>query len=388
MVSTVLSDFLHADPARRILYGRGTLNRAAEALEQIGGRRALVLAGSNMAQSPLLQQLLYALGERAAGVLSGITEHSGPDWVRRGVEKIRQCGADSIITIGGGSTIDTGKCVALVGLLGGDIADHRIVPPGPASLNGQILLPPVLPHLCIPTTGSGSEVTPGAGLRTADGQKWIFWHVSMPPQMVLLDPDAAATTPLHVAAGSSMNSLAHAVEALYAVNAQPLTDAFAIAALHRFGRVLPRLVEAPSAVEVRGELQQAWLLAGFSIANARVALHHALCHCLGARCGVPHGMANAVMLPGVMAFNTTATGPALARVSLALGSAKATPEAAVAQICELRAALGLPSRLRDVGVPFERLDALAEDAMHERATHFNPVAVTRDDVLQIYKDAW
>lgn len=391
MVDAGMREFQHVDPARRILYGRGMLDRVAEALEQLGRRRALVLAGANMARSPLLQQLLNALDGRAAAVLSGISEHSGPDWVRRGVEMADTSAADVIISLGGGSTIDTGKCIALVALLGGDIADHRVTAPAApqhaASLNAQPLLPPALPHICIPTTGSGSEVTPGAGLRAANGQKWIFWHASLPPQVILLDPQAAATTPLPVAASSSMNAMAHAVEAFYAVNAQPLTDACAAAALQRFGQIMPRLTQAPTDVAMRGELQQAWLLAGLSIANARVALHHALCHCLGARGGVPHGLANAVMLPHVMAFNAVAAQSALERAALALGAA-GTAEAAVARVRELQAMLGLPSRLRDVGVPYDSLSALAEDAMHERATHFNPVTVTREDVLRLFQGAW
>lgn len=379
--------FQHVDPARRVLYGPGLLAQAGHALAQLGCRRALVLVGAQMAASPLLVQLQSALGERCAGVLAGITEHSGPDWVRRGVAMVQELQADAIVSLGGGSTIDTAKCIALVALLGGDIADHRIVPPGPPALNAQALRMPALPHVCIPTTGSGSEVTPGAGLRSPQGHKWIFWHVSMPPQVVLLDPEVAATTPLPVAAASSMNAVAHAVEALYSASRQPLTDAFAVAALERFGTVLPRLRERAGDVALRGELQQAWLLAGASIANARVALHHAMCHCVGARCGVSHGLANAVMLPHVMRFNATATGPALARAGQALGT-DATPEAAIARVAELREGLGLPARLREQGIGESVLPLLAEDAMQERATHFNPVRVTREDVLRVYGEAW
>jgi alcohol dehydrogenase len=381
------ASFQHVDPPRRVLYGRGTLSRAGEMLEQLGCRRALLLAGTQMASSPLLAHLQSALGERVAGVLGGITEHSGPEWVRRGTAMARERHADAIVSIGGGSTIDTGKCIALVALLGGDIADHRIIPPGPAALNAQPLLAPALPHLCIPTTGSGSETTPGAGLRSPDGHKWIFWHPSIPPQAVLLDPEAAATTPWPIAAASSMNSLAHAVEALYSASRQPMTDAFALAALERFGAVLPRLAATPGDIELRGELQQAWLLAGLSIANARVALHHAMCHCLGARCGLSHGVANAVMLAHVMRFNAAAAAGPLARVGQALG-AEASAEAAVRVVDGLRASLGLPARLRDVGVDEEALPLLAQDAMAERATHFNPVRVSRDDVLAVYRAAW
>lgn len=379
--------FQHVDPARRIHFGPGMLARAGEILALLGRKRALLLAGAQMASSPLLVQLQSALGDSAVGVLGGITEHPGPEWVRRGVAMAAQLQADAIVSIGGGSTIDTGKCIALAALLGGDIAEHRIVPPGPPALNSQALLSPALPHLCIPTTGSGAEVTPGAGVRSPDGHKWIFWHVSMAPQAVLLDPEAAATTPWPVAAASSMNALAHAVEALYSVNRQPLTDAFAVAALERFGDLLPLLAQEPGDVGRRGELQQAWLLAGLSIANARVALHHAICHCLGARCGVSHGLANAVMLPYVMRFNAAAAAGPMGRVGRALGGA-ATPQGAVDRVEGLRERLRLPTRLRELGIEESLLPQLADDAMTERATHFNPVRVSRDDVLRVYRSAW
>ena len=177
------------------------------------------------------------------------------------------------------------------------MADHRVVPPYNSALNVQKLLPPALPHVCIPTTGSGSEVTPGAGLRAPDGNKWIFWHISMPPQVVLLDPEVAATTPVKIAAGSSMNSLAHAVEALYAANRQPVTDAFAVASIEKFGRWLPRLNSSPDDLEVRGEIQQAWLLGGMSICNARTALHHEPDWPCNSTSGSPEPQLRQTMLP-------------------------------------------------------------------------------------------
>ncbi|MGE0799134.1 MAG: iron-containing alcohol dehydrogenase family protein [Lautropia sp.] len=387
-----LRNYEHADPARRIVCGPGAIDRAGDLLEGVGVRRALVLVGETMAGTPLFARVLGALGGRVAAVLKGIPPHSGPQWVEQGLELRERHRADGLVSIGGGSSIDTAKCIALVALMGGDIAAHRIVPPGPPSLNAQALRPAALPHLCIPTTGSGSEVTPGAGLRAPDGRKWIFWHVSIPPQVVVLDPAAAASTPYPIAAASSLNSLAHAVESMYAVNRQPLTEAYATAALHRFGRWLPRSAAAPDDAEVRGEIQQAWLLAGLSIANARVALHHAICHGLGARFGVSHGAANAIMLPHVMRFNCGSAQEPLARVARALGSALDDEAAAAAdsagQVERIQAALGVPRRLRDVGVPADQLAALAADTMHERAAHFNPRPVTRDDVLALLRAAW
>lgn len=383
--------YSHADPGRRIHSAPGAVERLGSVMEQLGRKRALVVVGAQMATSPVLDRVKKCLGANLAGVFAGVTPHSGPDWVRRGVALQQQQGADLLVSVGGGSTIDTAKCMALAALLGGDIAGHRIVPPFPANLNGQADLAPALPHICIPTTGSGSEVTPGAGLRAPDGQKWIFWHVSIAPQAVLLDADVAATTPVDLAAQSSMNSLAHAVEALYAANRQPLTDAFAAAAIQLFARWLPRLRSEPANVEVRGQVQQAWLLGGLSIANARVALHHAMCHCLGARFDVPHGAANAIMLPHVMRFNAEAARGGLAAAGRAFGHIGSEAElagAAIDAVVRLQHQLGVPLRLRDVGVPADGLAALADDAMHERATHFNPRKVSQPEVLELYRSAW
>ncbi|MDO9435456.1 iron-containing alcohol dehydrogenase family protein [Hydrogenophaga sp.] len=390
-----MTAFSQIDPARKIHYGNGLLDKVGDTVDQLdpdkGPRRVLVVAGENMAKSPLLVRLKKALGDRLGGELLGITPHSNPDWVRKGLAIARENRCDVIVSIGGGSTIDTAKCIALAALLGGDIADLRIVPPYNAALNAQKMQEPALPHICIPTTGSGSEVTPGAGLRAPDGRKWIFWNVSMPPQVILLDPEAAATTPVRIAAGSSMNSLAHAVEALYAVNRQAVTDAFALAAMEKFGQWLPRMTASPDDVDVRGEIQQAWLLGGMSICNARTALHHTMCHCLGARFDVSHGVANTIMLPHVMEFNRETTQSQMARAGRAFGHFGTEAESArgaVEAVHGLQAATGLPTRLRDAGVPESGLSDLAEDAMHERGTHFNPRKVEHADVLEIYRRAW
>lgn len=390
-----MSAFSQIDPARRIHHGPGLLAQVGEHVDQLdpdkGPRRVLVVAGENMARSPLLERLRQHLGERVGAVLTGITPHSSPDWVRKGLALAREAKCDVLLSLGGGSTIDTAKVIALNALLGGDVDDLRVKPPFNSALNAQRMLPPALPHICIPTTGSGSEVTPGAGLRAPDGRKWIYWNISMPPQVILLDPEVAATTPARIAAGSSMNSLAHAVEALYAANRQSVTDAFALGAIEKFGQWLPRLTSEPDNVEVRGEIQQAWLLGGFSICNARTALHHTMCHCLGARFDVQHGVANTIMLPHVMEFNREAAQSQLARAGRAFGRFGTEAECArgaVQAVRDLQATLGLPTRLRDAGVPEAGLAELAEDAMHERGTGFNPRKVSRDDVLALYRTAW
>lgn len=390
-----MSGFSQIDPARKIHQGSGVMAQVAELVDQLdpdkGPRRVLVVAGENMARTPLLARLKELLGERLGGVLTGITPHSGPEWVRKGLALARETNADVLVSLGGGSTIDTAKVIALTALLGGDVEDLRVKPPFTSALNAQRMLPPAMPHICIPTTGSGSEVTPGAGLRAPDGRKWIYWHISMPPQVILLDPEAAVTTPVRIAAGSSMNSLAHAVEALYAANRQSVTDAFALAAIEKFGQWLPRLTAEPDNLEVRSEIQQAWLLGGFSICNARTALHHTMCHCLGARFDVQHGIANTIMLPHVMEFNRVAAQSQLARAGRALGRFGTEAESArgaVEAVRELQATLGLPTRLRDAGVPESGLAELAEDAMHERGTQFNPRKVGHEDVLALYSAAW
>ena len=386
-----MNEYAHIDPARRIHSAPGLIDRAGELLDQMGRQRALIVVGAVMAASPLFTRLKTALGARVAGVLSGVTPHSGPDWVREGLRLRTAHQADAIISLGGGSTIDTAKCIALNAMLGGDIADLRIKPPHAASLNAQVPFDPVLPHLCIPTTGSGSEVTPGAGLRAPDGSKWIYWHVSMSPQVVLLDAAAAATTPVGIAAESSLNSLAHAVEALYAVNRQTLTDAYALGSMRLFAKFLPRLRSAPDDLEVRGEIQQAWLLAGLSISNARVALHHAMCHCLGARFDVSHGAANSIMLPHVMRFNLPVARAQLALAGHALGASgdeQSLAEGAISAVERLQQQLAVPTRLRDVKVPLDGLDALTTDAMHERAAQFNPRKVVHDEVLELFRAAW
>ncbi len=181
-----------------------------------------------------------------------------------------------------------------------------------------------------------------------------------------------------------MNGLAHGLEGLYSRSRQPLSDALAVEAIRLFTTELPRLVEQPDDLGVRQQLLWASVLGGMIVSNARVGIHHAVCHCLGARLGLSHGLANALMLPYSMEFNLPATVDEQARAAGAMGvdthgvSPEVTARRGIERLHELKRRLSVPTRLRDLPNPPSRADLrqVAEDTMGDRGLYFNPRTVS------------
>jgi maleylacetate reductase len=187
-----------------------------------------------------------------------------------------------------------------------------------------------------------------------------------------------------VTAATGINALAHCVEAVYSTTTSPLVPPVALDSAARISRALPACVADGSDVAARTEMLVAAFLAGFSLAYAGMALHHGLCHALGGGLNLSHGGVNAIMLPHVMRYNADAVGPALANVARAMRF-EGDPAEGVA---DLVARLGLPQRLRDVGVAERDLAAVAAAAMHSAAVRANPKPISEAQVLEVLRAAW
>jgi len=235
---------------------------------------------------------------------------------------------DCIVAFGGGSASDTAKAVAILLGEGGRLEDHAARFTPPATLHVPSLTKPKVPIVTIPCTASGAEVSAGLGVRTPEGHKLLFTDFQVASRVVLLDPAANLEVPAGVMLSTGMNGLAHCLEGLYSLERAPLGESMALDAMARFARALPA---------VRRDPQD-----------------------------------NAVMLPYALEFNRPVVAPALERAALALGAASADAVACIEAVRGLGRSLGVPQRLRDIGVPREALPRIAEKAMGERGLYFNP----------------
>ena len=286
---------------------------------------------------------------------------------------------DAILVVGGGKVVDTAKAVALLLAEGGRLEEHCTTFTPPDHYVAPKLVAQKLPLVAVPTTLAGAEMTPGGGGRNPGGVKRTFWDPALVARVAAFDPQVIAATPSEVLLSTGMNALAHCVEGLYSRTANPFSTALADAAAPLLASGLRAVADRRADEEDYARLGEAAAMAGMVIANARVGIGHAICHVVGARFDVPHGIANSIVLPAALRFNLPATREQQRHFSELIGG----------PVEQLRDELGLPSRLRDVGVPEAALPGIAAHLMQERGLYFNPRPV-RDaaEVQTILREAW
>jgi maleylacetate reductase len=271
---------------------------------------------------------------------------------------------DVVVALGGGSAMGVGKGVVQGG--------------------GRSLI-------AVPTTYSGSEMTPVFGTTNrAEGRKSVRRDPAVLPKVVIYDPELTLDLPPELTAATAINALAHCVEACYARDVNPVVPPVALDGIRRIVRSLPLCVANGRDVTAREDLLLGAYLAGFSIANATMALHHGICHALGGRTGVAHGVLNSIMLPHVMRFNADAVPDAMSAIADAMDAGARTRDFAAAPrgVAALVASLPVPQRLRDAGVPEAVLDSVAAEAAGSSSVQANPKPVTAADLAGLLRSAW
>jgi maleylacetate reductase len=245
--------------------------------------------------------------------------------------------------------------------------------------------------IAIPTTYAGSEMTPVFGTTDrAERRKTVRRDDAVLPKLVIYDPEVTLELSPELTASTAINALAHCVEACYARDVNPLVPPVALEGIRRIVRSLPLCITNGRNLEAREDLLTGAYLAGFSIGNATMALHHGICHVLGGRTGVAHGVLNTIMLPHVMHFNADAVTDAMDAIADAMDAGARTRDFAAAPrgVAALVASLPVPQRLRDAGVPESILDEVAMEAAANTAVQNNPKPVTRADLLNLLHSAW
>jgi maleylacetate reductase len=346
-----MQPFVYTGLPSRIVFGSGTLAKLPEEIDRLGLRRLMVLATPQ--QKASAERTAASLGDRAAGVFAEATMHTPLDVTERALFVATEMRADGLLAIGGGSTTGLAKAIAFR-------TD--------------------LPQIVAPTTYAGSEMTPILG-ETRNGAKTTLRSLKVLPETVIYDIDLTMTLPVGLSATSGLNAIAHAVEALYAEERNPIVTMMAEEGVRAFARVLPIVVREPHDHDARaGALYGAWLC-GACLGSVGMALHHKLCHTLGGSFDLPHAETHAIVLSHVVAFNAPATPDAMARLSRALGVTDPATG-----LFELGRRIGAPRALRDLGMPRDGIERATDIALAN--PYWNPRPLERDAIRVLITDAW
>lgn len=343
-------DFVYSTSPAHIVFGSGKAGTVGEWIDRIGCRRALVLSTPH--QRADAEKLSETLGSRAAGIFAGAVMHTPVEVTERAMEIVRQTGADCVVSLGGGSTTGLGKAIA-----------YRTD----------------LPQIVIPTTYAGSEVTPILG-QTEAGRKTTVRSAAILPEVVIYDPALTLGLPVGMSVTSGLNAMAHAIEALYAEDRNPVSSLMAAEGLRAFKRSLPAIVATPEDGEARAEaLYGAWLC-GTVLGTVGMALHHKICHTLGGTFDTPHADTHAIMLPHTAAFNAVAVPDLTAPVAEIFGGSVG------GGLWDFARAAGAPLALKDLGLSEKDLDLTAEIATQN--PYRNPRPIDRPSIRALLQDAW
>lgn len=346
-----MAPFVYEGLPARVIFGRGTLAQVGAEAERLGCSRMLVVATPE--QVEVAADLARRLGGRHAATFGEATMHTPVEVTERAMAVVAEHRIDGLVALGGGSTIGLSKAIALR-------TD--------------------LPQLAIPTTYAGSEMTRIIG-QTENGLKTTQTTMKVLPETVIYDVDLTLTLPPKMSVTSGINAMAHAVEALYATNANPVIDMIAEQAIGALYRGLPIVAANPHDAEARSDtLYGAWLCA-ICLGQTSVALHHKLCHVLGGSFNLPHAETHTIVLPHALAYNAPAARGAIAAIKRAMGG-----EGVAGRIYDIAADAGVPTALKDIGMPEDGIDQAVEIALAN--PYANPRPIDPVILRRLIANAW
>ena len=346
-----MQNFVFDQPASRVIFGVGALERLREEAERLGMKRPLFISTPGRRKD----------AEKAAQSLTGMTPamhaeavmHVPIETIRAAQSVAKAHNADSIIAFGGGSAIDLSKAVALE-------CD--------------------LPIAAVPTTYGGSEVTPFYGY-TEEGIKKGKRDRKMLPKTVLYDPALTVSLPAHVAGPSGMNAIAHCAEGLYARDANPIMSLLAAEGIRALSRSLPNIVREPENLDARTNALYGSWLAGVVLGSVGMAIHHNISHVLGGSFNLLHANVHTIVLPHALAFNREAAPEAMRIIANALD----VPDAA-GGVYDLAVRIGAPVALKDIGMPAGGLDRAAKLVCDH--PYYNPRPIEYSAIRELLENAY
>ena len=346
-----MREFTYSASPMRVVFGAGTVSRVPDELARLGISRALVLATPR--QQAVLGDIAALTASRMAGVFGDAVVHTPIAVTERAMQAVHELKPDGILAIGAGAATGLSKAIALR-------TD--------------------LPQLILPTSYAGSEMTAVLG-ETSDGVKTTQSSSKILPEAVIYDVNLTLSMPPRFSVLSGLNAMAHAIEALYARDSNPVISLLAQEAIAKLAVALPEVSARPNDIGARTDaLYGAWL-AGVCLGSVGMALHHKLCHTVGALFDLPHAETHAVLLPHTIAYNTPAAPEALGRAASALGASDAA-----AGVFELEQRLGMPLSLAEIGMPEDGIERAAELAV--KNPYWNPRAIEQSAIRKLLRRAW
>lgn len=348
-----MENFIYDVQASRVVFGIGKIKEVQNELENLGGKRAFVI--STQEQEGLASEVKNLLGELCAGVYTKAIQHVPLDTVEESLKLVKKWNVDSLIPVGGGSSIGLAKAIALQ---------------------------TALPILAIPTTYAGSEMTPIWGM-TANGLKKTGKNLVVKPKTVIYDPELTYTLPSRLTVTSGMNAIAHCVEGLYAENANPIITIMAEEGIRALSSSLPKILADPRDSNARSNALYGCWLGGTVLGSVGMALHHKLCHALGGSYNLPHAETHTVILPFALSYNANYAPEAIKVIARAIGCDESDPAGA---LFDLASSLGVPTSLEEIGMKETDLDEAAKIATEN--PYYNPGPVHEQSIRQLLELAY
>jgi alcohol dehydrogenase class IV len=385
----LMNEFRYTGYAQEIIFGPGSLAQLSDAVERFSWRRLMLCSTGSQRRNGHITAIENVLGDRLVATFESVAPHVPDVQVAEVSSLAYDSKVDALIGLGGGSPIGMAKAVSMA------VEEKR------SGRSARATFPteqPLVSVIAIPTTYAGSEMTPTYGIthhENGSARKITVTDTKVTPKLTIYDPVLTLDLSPELTASTGINALAHCIEALYSITRNPLSTAAAQLAVQAIYSALPRCYESGNDLEARTKMLTGAFLAGTALAHVNMALHHGICHVLGGTAGVPHGVANSIILPHAMRFNLVVAVPELAQIAEAMGivragqSAESAAEEAIRKIYELIGQMNLPQRLRDVGVLETDLPGLARVALRSRAVQSNPRAITdAAQIEEVLRAAW
>ncbi|MFB0526690.1 MAG: iron-containing alcohol dehydrogenase [bacterium] len=373
----------------RIVCGPGCVRKVAEEIKKAEVSKPLLVTDPGIIRAGLVAETAERLKEEGIKftLFQDVEANPSASVVEEGFDIFQKDGCDSLLALGGGSSIDTAKAIGILKNNGRKIMDYE----GVGKVEKRI---PWM--IAIPTTyGSGSEVTSFAVItdrvrkfKAAIGSSLIV------PDLALIDPELMVALPYQIAASVGLDALCHAVESYCSKIATPFSEMLALQAIRLISKNIRRAVESDSDVEATFNMAMSSTMAGMAFSLSRLGLVHAMSHPLGGIYGVPHGVANALLLPYVMEYNAQAVPDKYAAIAEIMGievkSISNTEAAAraVQRVASLRDSFGVPAKLSSLGVRKEDISQMAADTMKSGNVKVNPRDTNLEDIIAIYQKAF
>lgn len=392
--SQPMRSFRHIAAPLRLFQGSDSLGQLGSELERVNSRRALIFCGSSLGRKgSALDLIRAAMGDRCVGVYTGVHAHSPSPSVEAAARELKRLEADAVVAVGGGSAVVTARAASILIAENADARSLCTSRDETGQLRSPKLLAPKLPQLVIPTTPTTATVKAGSAvLDPVDGKRLALFDPKTRARAVFIHPELIKSPPRELVVSASLNTLAMAVEGLMSRSGDPISDALLMHALRLLALHLPSAALTDD-LAARAELMLASVLCGQGTDYTGAGITIPLGHAISARFEIDNGVVNAILMPYALRFNAEAAKPGLQKLATSLGLLRAEREPLVTTVIKALEAifreLGIPRRLRDVGVSREALSDMAAVSMEDWFVRDNPRPLRGvAELEQVLEEAW